>query len=123
MIDYALTARDLKAIAQLLHARRLSSGGLAISGHRIGELSARFAVMADEAETNGTTYTFLPTSRAAAGESAHSTPRAIEKSESGPDFGPESDSHEDRGYPPPRCKHEWGINGCQKCGQPAMPRG
>lgn len=123
MIDYALTARDLKAIAQLLHARRLSSGGLAISGHRIGELSARFAVMADEAETNRTTYTFLPTSHAVAGESAHSTPRAIEKVESGPDFGPESDSHEDRGYPPPRCKHEWGINGCQKCGQPAMPRG
>lgn len=38
-------------------------------------------------------------------------------------FGPETDSHEDRGYPPPRCQHDWGINGCKKCGQPAMPRG
>lgn len=40
-----------------------------------------------------------------------------------PDYGPESDTHEDRGYPPPRCDHKWGINGCEKCGQPAMPRG
>jgi hypothetical protein len=39
-----------------------------------------------------------------------------------PDYGPESDTHEDRGYQPPRCEHKWGINGCEKCGQPSMPR-
>lgn len=48
---------------------------------------------------------------------------AIAKAEGGPDFGPEADTHEDRGYPQRRCEHEWGINGCKKCGQPSMPRG
>jgi hypothetical protein len=38
------------------------------------------------------------------------------------DFGPETDTHEDRGYSP-RCNHDWGINGCKKCGRPAMSRG
>lgn len=48
---------------------------------------------------------------------------AIAEARGGPDFGPETDTHEDRGYPAPRCDHQWGLNGCQKCGQPAMPRG
>ena len=60
-------------------------------------------------------------------EKAGCQPRGVLRDNGGPagepDFGPESDTPEDRGYPPPRCEHEWGINGCQKCGQPAMPRG
>ena len=39
-----------------------------------------------------------------------------------PQYGPESDTHEDRGYSP-SCQHEWDINGCKKCGRPSMPRG
>ena len=54
--------------------------------------------------------------------SAGSTAASNEKAPSEPDFGPDSDTHEDRGYAP-RCDHHWGVNGCQKCGQPSMPRG
>ena len=51
-----LTAKDMKTIAQLLHARRMSAGGLAVGGKRLGELSARFAILADDAEKYGWTY-------------------------------------------------------------------